>query len=140
MPFQEKSAWVMSLALLLGSVFYFGVVAAMSEGISQLAPPTAPVVAAFTVILVVAAILGHVAIAVFSPKDASEPLDEREREIFHRAGHVSGNVFGIGAVTSLGIYLLSGSGTVLFYGVFISLIISQLAEYGIRIFLYRCSI
>jgi purine-cytosine permease-like protein len=82
MPFQEKSAWVMSLALLMGSVFYFVVVAAMSSDISQLAPPTLPVVAIFTVILIVVAILGHVAIAIFSPKDASEPLDEREREKF----------------------------------------------------------
>ena len=140
MPFQEKSAWVMSLALLLGSVFYFGVIAAMSADINQLAPPTLPVVAVFTVILIVVAILGHVAIAIFSPKDASEPLDEREREIFHRAGHVSGNVFGIGVVLSLGVYLLFHSGTVLFYGVFTSLIIGQLAEYGIRIFLYRNSV
>lgn len=30
MPFQEKSAWVMSLSLVLGAVFYFGVVTAMS--------------------------------------------------------------------------------------------------------------
>ncbi len=45
MPFQEKSAWVMSLALLMGSVFYFVVVAAMSSAVSQLAPPILPIVA-----------------------------------------------------------------------------------------------
>ena len=140
MPFQEKSAWVMSLSLVLGAVFYFGVVTAMSPDFSRLAPPTLPVVAVFTMVLIIVAILGHIAIAALSPKDANKPLDERERKIFHWAGHVSGNVFGLGVVSSLGLYLLFQSGDLLFYGVFASLIIGQLAEYGTRIFLYRTSV
>lgn len=97
-------------------------------------------VAVFTVVLIIVAILGHIAIAALSPKDANKPLDERERKIFHWAGHVSGNVFGLGVVSSLGLYLLFHSGDLLFYGVFSSLIIGQLAEYGTRIFLYRTSV
>lgn len=137
MPFQEKSAWIMSLALLIGGALYFGVVAVMSAASNQLAPPILPIVVVYTVILVIVAILGHVVIAAMSPKDANAPLDERDRRILDRAGHVSGYVFGVGVVLSLGLYLLFYSGNALFYGVFASLMIGQLAEYAIRIFLYR---
>jgi len=140
MSFQEKSAWVMSLALAIGGMFYFTTVSDLSAEASQLAPPMIPVIVAYTVILVILAILGHIAIAVFSPKEANAPLDEREREIFARAGNFAGIVFGIGVITSLGMYLFSYSGDALFYSVFASLMFSQLAEYAARIFLYRVAI
>ena len=140
MPFQEKSAWVMALSLLVGGFFYFGVVMVTSADIGQLVHPILPVVAMYSVSLIAFAILGHVAIAVFAPKEANAPLDERERRIIERAGHVSGYVFAFGVILSLGIYLLSYSGDVLFYGIFASLMIGQLAEYALRIFLFRTSI
>jgi hypothetical protein len=140
MAFQEKSAWVMSLSLLLGGVFYFGVVSSMSEDIGRLAPPILPVVAVYTAILIIVAVLGHIALAVFSPKDANASLDERERTIFYRAGHIAANVFGFGVLLSLGFYLFSSNGDALFYGIFASLMIGQLAEYAIRILLYRIGV
>ncbi len=130
----------MSLSLLLGGVFYFGVVAAMSAEIGQLAQPILTVVTVYTLILIVIAIVGHIAIAILAPKDANAPLDERERRIFDRAGHASSYVFGAGVVLSLGLYLFSHSGDVLFYSIFASLMIGQLAEYAIRIFFYRAAI
>jgi hypothetical protein len=137
MAFQEKSAWVMSVSLLLGGLFYFGVVKTMTAEIGQLAPPILPTVMLYTIILIVVAIIGHIAIAVLTPKEANAPLDEREKTIFHRASHVSGYLFGAGVLLSLGVYLYSYSGDALFYGVFASLMISQLAEYIIRILFYR---
>lgn len=137
MPFQEKSAWVMSAALLIGGALYFGVVGAMSAAAGVLVRPLLPMIAVYTVLLVVLAIVGHIAIAVLSPKEANAPLDERERRIFDRAGNVSGFVFGFGAIVALGLYLLSHSGDALFYLVFASLMVSQLTEYAARIFLYR---
>jgi hypothetical protein len=135
--FQEKSAWIMSLALLVGGIFYFGVVAAMSSSIGRLAPPILPVVIVYTAILVLIAIVGHIVAAVSASRDARAPFDERDRTVAARAGHRSGYVFGIGAILSLGFYLFSYSGNLLFYGVFASLMISQLVEYGIQIYLYR---
>ncbi len=140
MSFHEKSAWIMSLALLLGGVFYFGIVLSASSDGNQLVQPTLPLVAVYTVLLIILAILGHVAIAVFSPKEANAPLDERERGIFVRAGHISGYIFGVGVVLSLGLYLLSYGGDILFYAIFASLMISQFAEYAIRIVLYRVAL
>ena len=137
MSFQEKSAWVMSLALAIGGMFYFTTVSGLSAEINQLAPPIIPAIVVYTLILIIISILGHIAIAVFSPRDADAPLDEREREIFSRSGNFAGYVFGFGVIMSLGMYLFSYSGDALFYGVFASLMISQLAEYAARIFLYR---
>jgi len=140
MPFQEKSAWIMSLSLLLGSVFYFGAVTAISGDIGQLAPPSVPIVVIYTVILIIVSIVGHVAIAAFSPKEANTSLDERERIIRRQASHISGYILATGIVLSLGLYLFSHSGDVLFYCVFASLMIGQLAEYAIQIFLYRTAV
>jgi len=137
MAFQEKSAWVMSVSLVLGGLYYFGVVKTITAEIGQLAPPFMPTLVLYTIILVVVAIVGHIAIAVLGPKEANAPLDEREKAIFHRASHLSGYLFGAGVLLSLGVYLYSYSGDALFYGVFASLMISQLAEYVFRILFYR---
>jgi uncharacterized membrane protein (DUF485 family) len=137
MPFQEKSAWLMSFTLLLGGIFYFGVVAAMSAGMGTLAPPLLPVVVVYTVILTIIAAISHIVIAIFAPKEANASLDERERRIFDRAAHLSGYVFGSGVILSLGVYLITYNGNLLFYSVFGSLMLSQLFEYVFQIALYR---
>jgi hypothetical protein len=140
MSFHEKSAWIMSFALVLGGIFYFGVVARISAEIGHLVPPIFPLVGVYTAILVVVALAGHVVIALMAPKEASAPLDERERLLTVRAGHHSGLVFGAGVIMSLGLYLVSYDGNLLFYCVFGSLMISQLVEYGLQIVLYRTTV
>lgn len=137
MAFQEKSAWIMAAALILTGIFYFSSVASMSSALGNLAPPNIPVLAVYTVLLAVLAISGHIAIALFAPKEANTVTDERERRIFERAGHWSGYIFGAGVILSLGLYLVFYDGNLLFYGVFGSLMLSQLAEYLIQIVLYR---
>lgn len=137
MPYQEKSAWVMSLALSAAALFYVWLVMSLSSELGSLAPPVVPLLVKFTVVLVALAILGHIAAAIFAPKEADAPLDEREQMIVTRAGHISGYLFGFGVVTSLIAYLVVYDGDVLFYGVFASLVFSQLAEYATRIFLFR---
>lgn len=140
MAFQEKSAWVMSVALVLGGVFYFVAVSDLSTAIGQLAPPILPSIIKYTIILTVVSVVGHIVIAAMTPKDANAPLDEREQTILIRAGHYSSYLLGAGVLLSLGGYLVIHSGDALFYGVFASLMISQFAEYVIRIFYYRATI
>lgn len=140
MPFREKSAWIMSIALLVGGFLYFGAVVSAWSEFGQLASPAIPRIVAYTVCLVVIAIVGHIVIAALAPKDANAPVDEREKQIFTRAGYYSSYVFGAGVVTSLGIYVFSNSGDLLFYTVFASLMMGQIAEYFFQILFYRTSI
>ena len=140
MPFHEKSAWIMSAALLIGGAFYGATVWGMSAALGDLAPPNMPSVVLYTILLVVVAIAGHIVAALLAPKEANAQLDERERAIADRAGHLSGYVLGVGVLLSLGVYLFAYSGPLLFYGVFASLMLSQLAEYLIQIALHRGSL
>lgn len=140
MSFQEKSAWVMSFALIATSIFYFGVVVSMSQEVGHLVAPNLPGVVIYTVILTLVAIVGHIVIAVLAPKEANATPDEREREIVFRSSHWSGYVFGAGVILSLGLYLIIHDGNLLFYSVFGCLIISQLSEYLLQIFLNRTAV
>lgn len=140
MPFHEKSAWILSFALLLGGAVYFSVVALMSAELGQLAPPLLPLVVVYILVMVVIAIIGHIVIGTLAPKDANASLDERERRIFDRAGHLAGYVFASGVVLALGAYLFSYDGNLLFHGVFGSLMLGQLTEYLVQIRLYRATV
>lgn len=140
MPFREKSAWVMSVALLSGGIFYFRAVMSGWSESGQLASPWIPLILTYTACLVVVAAVGHIVIAALAPKDAYAPVDEREAQIFVRSGHYSSYVFALGVFISLGIYLFSGSGDLLFYTVFASLMVGQIAEYFFQILFYRTSL
>ena len=137
MPFHEKSAWIMTIALVLGGVCYFAAVASMSSAAGELVPPVLPTVIVYSALLTAVAIAGHVVAAIFSPKEANAPIDEREKLIVDRAGHWASYLLGVGVLASLGVYLVSYDGDLLFYGVFASLMLSQLAEYALQIFFHR---
>tara|TARA_R110002072_G_scaffold31735_17_gene97673 strand:+ start:4015 stop:4437 length:423 start_codon:yes stop_codon:yes gene_type:complete len=140
MPFREKSAWVMSLALLSAGIFYFIAVAVIWNESGQLAHPMLPLVIVYTICLTIIAALGHAIIAALAPKEANAPADERELKIIYSAGHYSSHIFAVGTLLSLGWYLFSGDGDLLFYTVFASFMAGQIMEYAIQIFLYRTSI
>jgi len=92
MSFHEKSAWLMSVALLAGGYVYFSGVKAMSAELGALAPPNLPLLLGYTAILVVIAVVGHIIIAIIKPSDADDTVDERDRVVLDRAGHWSGYV------------------------------------------------
>lgn len=140
MPFREKSAWIMSIALLVGGFFYLRVVLSPWAESGQLAPPTIPLVVLYTGILVAIAIVGHIIAAALAPKEANASADERERRIIVRSGHYSSYIFGAGVVISLGTYVVLRNGDLLFYTVFASLMVAQLFEYLLQILFYRTSI
>lgn len=140
MPFQEKSAWIMSIALLVVGLLYFYLVSVVSSELGRLAPPMLPLVVGYTISLVVLSVVGHIAIAILAPNDANAALDERERQIVNRAGHYSSYVIAIGIVMSLGSYLIAPDGDLLFYTIFASLMIGQVMEYAFQILLFRTSI
>ena len=135
--FQEKSAWVMSFALIAAGCFYYWVVVSLSMASGSVIGPNAPFVIGYTGGLIVLAIIGHIIIAALSPKEANAELDERDRMISVRAGHLSGTILGVGVLLALGSYWFFRHGDVLYYAVFLSLMVSQVLEYLIQIYLYR---
>ena len=137
MAFQEKSAWVMLLALLVSALFYVSIVAAMSEGLGHLASPGLSTLVGYTIVLVAICAIGHIVIAIFAVKDADAPLDEREKIIVQRAAHLSSYVLGAGVIMALILFLFFKNGNLLFYAVFMSLILAQIVEYTLHIFFYR---
>ncbi len=137
MPFKEKSAWIMLVALLASGGIYALLVVNLSNHAGSLIPPLLPTVFVYTVVLVALAILGHIVIAVMAPKDANAASDERDKQISAVAGHYSSVLLGVGVLMFLGIYLFSYNGHLLFYGIFGSLMLSQIAEYALQIKFYR---
>ena len=137
MAFREMTAWIMSMALLLGGLFYFGVVITGSQGLGASMPPLIPIIAIYIGILVIIAIIGHIGAALTSLDSANAPMDERELDIERRASTLSDGIMGIGVLLSLGTYLLRYDGNQLFHLVFAALMVSQFVQYAAQIFLYR---
>ncbi|WMS88949.1 hypothetical protein [Pleionea litopenaei] len=137
MSFQEKSAWIMILALIISGFFYFSGVVHLSMSLGSLVPPLLPSLIKYTVTLVIISAVSHIVMAAMNPKEANQKLDERERGIFDRAGHWSGFILGFGVVMALGGYLFSYNGDIMFYTILATLMLAQIAEYVLRIVFYR---
>ncbi|MEM9386546.1 MAG: hypothetical protein AAGA68_15925 [Pseudomonadota bacterium] len=137
MGFHEKSSWVMVLSLLAGAAFYIYFVVMGSRAAGMLVPPVLPVLIAFTVILVLLAVVGHILAALSSVRDANAGEDERDRLIARRAASASGALLSLGVLAALSLYLFTYQGDWLFYGVFASLVLASISEYAVRIVLYR---
>ncbi|WP_374468112.1 hypothetical protein [Phenylobacterium sp.] len=132
MSFRECAAWVMAAVMGLAGLCYLLTVRELGGA----APPTA-VLISYTVLVVVGSVVAHTVLAIWSPRDADAPADERERPLLDRAGNWSGWVLGAGVVGALWHFLFHGDAVLMFHLLIGSLIVSQLAEYGFQIFLFR---
>lgn len=84
MPFREKTAWIAVVSMTLIYAHYFWSVVTRPHGGSQISGLLGTVIA----LIVVQIVLITVA-AIFSPKDAKAPRDERENLIELRAARVA---------------------------------------------------
>ena len=135
MSFREKSAWVMAILMTAAGLYYWYVVGAASLAIGATAP--AAIVIAFVLLVVIGSIIVQTLLALSSLKEANAPADEREQLAQQRAGHWSGVVLAVGAVLSLGHYMVRADGNMLFHLIMASLIVAQIAEYALQIILVR---
>ncbi|MEO0810764.1 MAG: hypothetical protein AAFW82_09065 [Pseudomonadota bacterium] len=139
MAFQEKSAWVMMFVLLIAGLFYINSMLSIEANVPAEAGKVAlvPIFGVYVAIVVITSIIGQIAIAIFSPNEASSDLDERDELISAKAGNLSGMALGAGIVGSLLSYLWFQNGIWLFHAAFLSLMASALVEYGLKVFYYR---
>lgn len=140
MTFLEKSAWLMSLALLASGGYYLWTVYRVSEALGETAPPNIGVIAVSTIILVAFAIFGHALAALGNPADADAPEDERDKLVSWRAGNIAGYVLGFFAMAGLWHFAFHADGNLLFHTVVLGLVVSQLADYGLSLWFYRSGV
>lgn len=137
MAFREKTAWIMSIALLLGGLFYWGVVIAGTRELGTTMPPLIPIIVVYVGLLVVISVVGHIGAALTSLKTANAPSDERETKIAARSTGLSDLIMGLGVMISLGFYLTNFDGNQLFHFVFGTLMTAQFVLYATQIVLFR---
>lgn len=137
MTFQEKSAWVMCIALGLSGAFYAMLVLNAAEALQAVPPPNGVGLGIGVVIIVAIAIFGHAVAAIGNPADANAPEDERDRLVVWRAGNLSGVLLGALCMLSIFIYAVLENGHLLFHTLVAALVISQIAEYALTIWYYR---
>lgn len=137
MSFREKTAWVMTLILSLGAFFYLEDVVSLSRALGRTAPAEIGPVIGFVVFIVVASVIVMSILGGASRGEANAPADERERLIADKAGSWSGVVLAVPAVGALVHYSVNGDGDALFHVVFLSFVLSQIADYAFQIWLFR---
>ncbi len=137
MTFLEKSAWIMSGALLLAGGFYVYALNAAWTALGQAPPPNIGFAVVLTVPLVALAIFGHAVAALGNPAEANAPEDERDRRVAWRAGNLSGALLGAITIFVIGFLAMFGSANMAFHMLVLGLVIAQLAEYVLTIFFYR---
>lgn len=137
MTFQEKSAWIMCLALIVSGAFYGVLVFNSAQALGAMPPPNGIGMGIAVVIIVAIAIFGHAVAAIGNLADASEPEDERDRMVVWRAGNLSGVLLGALCLLSICAYAVIQSGHMMFHLIIAAMVISQLAEYALTIWYYR---
>ncbi|WP_218311824.1 hypothetical protein [Alteromonas antoniana] len=134
MAFKEKSAWVILLAYLVGSLTFTW---SLLEGVSQGKSPSPVDFAGFTIALIVLLTVGHIIIAAVSPGTANTPEDEREKVFTLRAKALSGQFLASGVVLGLLFFITTNNTAALFYVVMYALILSEIVNAGYQILLHR---
>lgn len=137
MSFREKSAWVMAIILTLGAVYYFQDVVGASRALGHTSPPIIAFIVAYVVFVAIWSAVLMSIVAGTAAKEAEAPADEREQAIADKAGNWSGYVLAAPAIGALFQFAINGDGNMLFHLVFLSLMLSQIAEYVFQIVLYR---
>ncbi len=137
MSFREKSAWAMSLILLVAGANYFRAVVSVTTELGHTAPPLIGLVIGYVVMIVIASIVIMSVLAASAGREADSPADEREKIILDKAGHWSGYVLAAGVFGGMMNFGIHNDGNLLFHICFASMMASQIAEYAFQIILYR---
>lgn len=137
MTFLEKSAWVMSCALLIAGILYTYVLIVAWTALGEAPPPNIGFVVILTVPLTALAIFGHAVAALGNPTEANAPEDERDRTVAWRAGNLSGALLGAITIAIIGFLAMFGSANLAFHMLVLGLVFAQIAEYALTILFYR---
>ena len=131
MSFREKSAWAMGAVMIGTGLFYAWLVQAAPD-----APVIGPLLP-YVLAVVALSVCVQIVLAMFSPRAAQAPLDERESRVAERSGQLAGIVLAVTLVLSGGVYVVLPYGNMLFHHMLGALIVAQIVEYAAQIWLLR---
>ena len=132
--FEEKSAWIQFIALLLVLGGYFVIAGQMlAVGIRAL-PPFVPVFAIAVVLLVVVLVVGHIAAAIVTRQ---QPRDERDRWIQWRAESQSSWLLGVGVLGAIHALVFGVEAVWVAHLLLAALLLSELLGLALQLVGYR---
>lgn len=137
MSFREKSDWCSFLSLCVFGLFFVRLAHDLLHGTPG-AHNYFLLFFGLVGLVVVIQVVSHVALAVWSPKDAQTPVDEREQLIHLRAAHVSYYVLLLGAFLVVGCMHLGFSTWQMAQCILLVLWLVELLRYGLRLYFHRC--
>lgn len=137
MSFREKSAWVTLITLIALSI-------AFALHVPQpwtLRPTSSPFMFHVLLVAIVAFIaievVAHIVIAIFAPRDARAPKDERERLIELRSIAAAAYVYAVLSLGSVFTIHLGANQIGVAYLVLLSFVVAEVVNYSLRIYYYR---
>ena len=137
MSFREKTAWVMTIILIVAGLLYARQMWEIGEALGRTPPPQMHTTIGYVILVVVASIISLSTLGAMTPREADAPADERERLVQHKAGNWSGYVLGFGVIAGMFHYIVNRDGDLFFHVVVGSLMLSQIVEYVFHIVLLR---
>jgi TRAP-type C4-dicarboxylate transport system permease large subunit len=135
---EEKCTWV-SLVIIL--VVFTGYFSQVFEGVTTGNLDKAEIAGLFigtVVSVIVLEIVLHIAIAIFSVKDADQSLDERDRLFSMKAGNIAGWILGVGVLIIAGKTFMGELSSLWIANLLLfSVFVSQIVSYSLKLFYYR---
>lgn len=138
MSYREKRAWIalLSYCAVFGGYFFFVWQAwSLDEAFGR--ELVIPLLAGAVVALVIAAVVLNVALALFSPKEATAPTDERETMIDLKAERIASYTLSTGVVCLVGALLMGVNGMAVAVFLLAGLVISELVKSAAQIAYFR---
>jgi hypothetical protein len=133
--FEERSAWIVLCSLVGVFGFYFLVAGRMlTAGITEAVAPFVPLFVVVVVLLVIVLAVGHAAAAIVARPDGP---DERDQQIERRAESGSSWILAVGVLAAaFGLALPLGRAWIA-NGLLMALVVSEVVNYGLRLYFYR---
>ena len=141
MSFREKSAWISLVTLIIVAILFL--LHFPTPWTYTLSPQ--PNGWMFQILLLTIAtfigveIIAHIVIAIWSPRDARTPKDERELMIELRSTRIAAFIYAVVSLGSLfvGLHMAEANVIGMAYLVLISFVASQIIKFAMRVYYYR---
>lgn len=136
MSFREKSAWIALLthAVVFGA--YFFLLWQAWDDVYARGLAIGLTIGAVVALIIISIVLATVA-AIFSPKEANAPPDERETLIDLKAERIASYTLAVGVVVLIGALLMNWNGVLVAVLLQAALVISELTKASAQIVYFR---